>query len=131
MKRTTLKWLRARRRPGNESGQAMIEAAFMLFWLSFFLMFLLWGRTLYENMARGQETLDYDMRKKLDDVAKGSFRKVEKSVEAVLDIPGVIAEKLEQNPVRVPMSATAYGGSYQGNFKSEYVRYYRERKINE
>lgn len=115
----------------GQQGQALIEAAFMLFWLSFFLMFLLWGRTLYENMARGQETLRYELRKKLDDMAKGSFQRVEKKVEATLDVPGTIGEALDQNPVRVPMRLVGYGGSYQGKYWSEYLRYYRARTINE
>lgn len=103
----------------------------MLFWLSFFLMFLLWGRTLYENMARGQETLRYELRKKLDDRAKDAFQRVEKKVEATLDVPGTIGEALDQNPVRVPMRLVGYGGSYQGKSWSEYLRYYRARTINE
>ncbi len=109
----------------------MIEAAFMLFFLSFFLMFLLWGRTLYEEMARTQETLRYDLRKELDKKADGSFGKVEKKAEAVVDVPGTIGEKLGQNPVRVPMRAVGYAGSYQGKTYSEYLRFYRAREIKE
>lgn len=109
----------------------MIEAAFMLFWLSFLLMFLLWGRTLYENMARTEETLRYDLRKKLDDIAAKSFQRVEKKAEATLDVPGVIGEQLGQNPIRVPLKLIGYGGSYQGERQSEYYCYTRERKINE
>jgi hypothetical protein len=116
--------------PGQE-GQAMIEAAFMLFLLSFFLMFLLWGRTLYEDMARTQETLRYDLRKELDAKADGSFQKIEKKAEATLKVPGSIGEKLGQNPVRVPMRAVGYAGSYQGTFYSEYLRFYRAREIKE
>ncbi len=115
----------------DERGQAMIEAAFMLFWLSFVLMFLLWGRTLYENMARAEENLRYDLREKLDAIAGKSFRRVEKKTEAVLEVPGTIGEKLEQNPVRVPLRLIGYGGSYTGRTKSEYFCYVRERKINE
>ncbi len=109
----------------------MIEAAFMLFLLSFFLMFLLWGRTLYEEMARAQETLRYDLRKELDSKAEGFFRKIEKKAEAVVDVPGSIGEKLGQNPVRVPMRAVGYGGSYQGRYYSEYLLRYRVREIKE
>jgi len=109
----------------------MIEAAFMLFLLSFFLMFLLWGRTLYEEMARTQETLRYDLRKALDDAASGSFKKIEKKAEAVLKVPGSIGEKLGENPVRVPMRAVGYGGCYQGTYYSEYLRFYRAREIKE
>jgi len=118
------------RREGQE-GQAMVEAAFMLFLLSFFLMFLLWGRTIYEEMARTQETLRYDLRKALDEAASGSFKKIEKKAEAVIKIPGTIAEKLTENPVRIPMRAVGYGGSYQGTYYSEYLRYYRAREIKE
>jgi C4-dicarboxylate-specific signal transduction histidine kinase len=120
-----------RRRLKNQAGQAMIEAAFMLFLLSFFLMFLLWGRTLYESMARAQETLRYDLRKKLDGMAKDSFQRVEKKAEATLKVPGTIGEKLEQNPVRVKMRAIGYGGSYQGKTKSEYLCGQKKRTIKE
>lgn len=115
----------------DEAGQAMIEAAFMLFWLSFVLMFLLWSRTLYENMARAEEDLRYELRRKLDDIAGKPFRRVEKRTEATLEVPGVIAEKLGQNPVRVPLRLIGYGGSYTGRDKSEYFCYYRKRQVSE
>ncbi|WP_300156249.1 hypothetical protein [Solidesulfovibrio sp.] len=127
------------RRPGgkpsrlgrDQRGQAMIEAAFMLFWLSFALMFFLWGRTLYENMARTEEELRYDLRKELDKIAGDSFRRVEKKAEATLKVPGVIGEKLGENPIRVPLRLIGYGGSYTGRTESEYFCYYRKRKISE
>ena len=109
----------------------MIEAAFMLFWLSFLLMFLLWGRTLYENMARTEETLRYDLRKELDKIAGDSFQRVEKKAEATLKVPGSIGEQLGENPIRVPLTLIGYGGSYTGKTKSEYFRSTRERKIEE
>ncbi|HML60507.1 MAG TPA: hypothetical protein PKD41_06425 [Solidesulfovibrio sp.] len=115
----------------DQRGQAMIEAAFMLFWLSFVLMFLLWGRTLYENMARTEETLRHDWRKQVDKIAGDSFQRVEKKAEATLDVPGSIGKALGQNPIRVPLQIIGYGGSYQGKTKSEYFRSTRERKINE
>ncbi len=126
-------WLRgqAARLSRDAGGQAMIEAAFMLFWLSFVLMFLLWSRTLYENMARAEEDLRYELRRKLDDIAGKSFRRVEKRTEATLEVPGVIAEKLGQNPVRVPLRLIGYGGSYTGRDKSEYFCYYRKRQVSE
>lgn len=109
----------------------MIEAAFMLFWLSFLLMFLLWGRTLYEKMARTEETLRYDLRKELDKIAGDSFQRVKKQAEATLKVPGSIGEQLGENPIRVPLTLIGYGGSYTGNSKSEYFRSTRERKIEE
>ena len=115
----------------DERGQAMIEAAFMLFWLSFALMFFLWGRTLYESMARTEEDLRYDLRKQLDKIAGDSFQRVEKKAEATLKVPGVIGEQLGETTIRVPLKLIGYGGSYTGRTKSEYFRSTRERKINE
>lgn len=115
----------------DQRGQAMIEAAFMLFWLSFMLMFLLWGRTLYESMARTEEDLRYDLRKQLDKIAGDSFQRVEKKAEATLKVPGAIGEKLGETTIRVPLKLIGYGGSYTGRTKSEYFRSTRERKIKE
>lgn len=115
----------------DQHGQAMIEAAFMLFWLSFVLMFLLWGRTLYEDMARTEEDLRYELRNKLDAIAGDSFRRVVKKAEATLEVPGVIGEKLEENPVRVPLALIGYGGSYTGRTQSEYFCYFRKRQVKE
>ena len=122
---------KAARLARDQRGQAMIEAAFMLLWLSLVLMFLLWGRTLYENMARAEEDLRYDLRRKLDAIAGDSFGRVEKKTEATLYVPGVIGEKLGQNPVRVPLRLIGYGGSYTGRTQSEYFCYFRKRTINE
>jgi len=122
---------KAARLARDQRGQAMIEAAFMLFWLSLALMFLLWSRTLYETMARTEEDLRYDLRKKLDEVAGEAFRRVEKKAVATLEVPGVIGEKLGQNPVRVPLALIGYGGSYTGRTQSEYFCYFRKRQVNE
>ena len=110
----------------------MIECAFMLFFLSFFLMFLLYGKTLYETMSRTLEDLRYEWREQSENKAKGKFMKVEKKKTALMEVSGVIADKLDANPVKVPLSLQGYAGSYTGTGKNKFAKHGQsERTIKE
>lgn len=109
----------------------MIECAFMLFFLSFFLMFLVYGQTLYETMTRTLEDLRYEWREQSENKAGGKFMKVEKKT-ALMEVSGVIAEKLDANPVEVPLSLSGYAGSYKGTGKNKFAKHgHSERTIKE
>lgn len=100
----------------------MIEAAFMLFFLSFFLMFLLYGYTLYESMSSTLEDLRYHWREKSEQVADGKFQSVKKQKNAIMQVSGVIGDKLTENPVQVSLFLKGYAGSYTGTGKNKFAK---------
>jgi len=110
----------------------MIEAAFMLFFLSFFLMFLIYGYTLFETMTRTLEDLHYQWREQSEKVAEGDFKAVKVEKKATMQVSGVIGDKLSQNPVQVPLRLEGYAGSYTGMLKNTFAMHGQKiRNINE
>lgn len=110
----------------------MIEAAFMLFFMSFFLMFIIYGYTLFENMARTLEDLRYEWREKSDQAAGDSFKSVSVKKTASMRVEGVIGDKLSENPVKVSLSLEGYAGSYTGEKKDYFTTHgQKTRKIKE
>jgi hypothetical protein len=99
----------------------MIEAAFMLFFLSFFLMFLIYSYTLFENMTRTLEDLRYQWREQSEQAAWGAFKKVTAETNATMQVSGVIGDKLTQNPVQVRLRLQGYAGSYTGMLQSTFA----------
>ncbi len=100
----------------------MIEAAFMLFFLSFILMFLIYGYTLFESMTRTLEDLRYQWREQSEKDADGTFKLVKKEKEAIMQVSGVIGDKLTGNPVRVALLLKGYAGSYTGTGKNTFAK---------
>jgi hypothetical protein len=110
------------RHTNGESGAAMIEAAFMLFFLSFFLMFLVYGYTLYESMSSTLEDLRYQWRENSEQLADGKFRLVNKKKDAIMRVSGVIGDKLTENPVQVSLILKGYAGTYTGTGKNKFAK---------
>lgn len=100
----------------------MIEAAFMLFFLSFFLMFLIYGYTLFESMTRTLEDLRYQWREQSEKAAGGEFKAVQVEKDATMQVSGVIGDKLTQNPVQVPLLLKGYAGAYTGIGKNKFAK---------
>jgi hypothetical protein len=100
----------------------MIEAAFMLFFLSFFLMFLVYGYTLYESMTSTLEDLRYQWREQSEKDADDKFRAVNKEKKATMQVSGVIGDKLTENPVQVSLILKGYAGSYTGTGKNKFAK---------
>jgi hypothetical protein len=120
---------RKARHSNGESGAAMIEAAFMLFFLSFFLMFLLYGYTLFETMTRTLEDLRYQWREKSEKAADNEFKAVKVEKNAIMQVSGVIGDKLSENPVQVPLFLKGYAGSYTGTGKNKFAKHTSDRTI--
>lgn len=100
----------------------MIEAAFMLFFLSFFLMFLVYGYTLYETMTRTLEELRYDWREKSEKAADGKFGWVKAEKTATMKVEGFVGDKLDANPVKAPLILHGYAGATTGTGKNKFAK---------
>jgi hypothetical protein len=107
----------------GQEGAAMIEAAFMLFFMSFFLMFIIYGYTLFESMTRALEDLRYEWREKSEQTAGGDFNSVSVEKTASMKVEGVIGDKLTENPVTVPLSLKGYAGSWTGEGRNSFAEH--------